>query len=74
MVNMGGVTNEIEGGGHDALFFCSFLVSLLASSLLAIFVWALTLQKVMLWWDFFIKFIICATWSFLGWLYWEEGF
>lgn len=24
MANMGGVTNEIEGGDHDTWFFCSF--------------------------------------------------
>ena len=50
------------------------LANLSASSFPTMCVWALILQMVILWWDFFSVFIVQLIKSIFGWLYWEDGF
>ena len=52
------MSNKVGGGGHDTWGFCFFLANLSTSSLPSMFVYALTLQMVILWDEVFTVFMI----------------
>ena len=61
--------NVVERGFYNARLFHLCLANLLASSFPMMFVWALTLRMVILWWESLSIIVIYIMRSVYGWLY-----
>ena len=66
------MVNEVERGFYNAGLFGPCLANSSASLFPTMFVWALTLRMVILWWEVFSVYIIRVMRSLSGWLYWED--
>ena len=51
------MSNEVERSFYNAWLFCPCLANVLASLFPTMFVWALTLRMMILWWEVFSVFI-----------------